>query len=58
MSDFLRGKAAVVTGASRGLGRTMAVALGRAGVRVALVGAARRIASVTRASAGLWPIIS
>lgn len=38
MSDFLRGKAAVVTGASRGLGRTMAVALGREGVRVALVG--------------------
>lgn len=38
MSDFLRGKAAVVTGASRGLGRAMAVALGREGVRVALVG--------------------
>jgi NAD(P)-dependent dehydrogenase (short-subunit alcohol dehydrogenase family) len=38
MSDFLRGKAAVVTGASRGLGRTMAVALAREGVRVALVG--------------------
>ena len=38
MSDFLKGKIAVVTGASRGLGRAMAVALSQAGVRVALVG--------------------
>lgn len=38
MSDFLNGKIAVVTGASRGLGRAMGVALSQAGVRVALVG--------------------
>lgn len=38
MSDFLQGKVAVVTGASRGLGRAMAVALSKAGVRVALIG--------------------
>lgn len=38
MSDFLKGKIAVVTGASRGLGRAMAVALSQAGVRVALIG--------------------
>jgi NAD(P)-dependent dehydrogenase (short-subunit alcohol dehydrogenase family) len=37
MSEFLRGKAAVVTGASRGLGKAMAEALAREGVRVALV---------------------
>lgn len=37
MSDFLRGKAALVTGASRGLGKAMALALAREGVRVALV---------------------
>ena len=35
--DFLRGKVAVVTGASKGLGRAMAVSLGGAGVRVVLV---------------------
>lgn len=38
MSDFLAGKVAVVTGASRGLGRAMAVALSQAGARVALIG--------------------
>lgn len=38
MSDFLKGKVAVVTGASRGLGRAMALALAGEGVRVALVG--------------------
>ena len=35
---FLEGKTAVVTGASRGLGRAMALALGGAGARLALVG--------------------
>src|SRR5258706_7017003 len=35
---FLQGKVAVVTGASRGLGRAMALALGEAGARLALVG--------------------
>ena len=35
---FLDGKTAVVTGASRGLGRAMALSLGGAGARVALVG--------------------
>ena len=37
MSDFLSGKVAVVTGASRGLGRAIAVSLAAEGVRVALV---------------------
>jgi NAD(P)-dependent dehydrogenase (short-subunit alcohol dehydrogenase family) len=35
---FLDGKVAVVTGASRGLGREMALALGGAGAKLALVG--------------------
>ncbi|HZP92945.1 MAG TPA: SDR family oxidoreductase [Burkholderiales bacterium] len=35
---FLEGKVAVVTGASRGLGRAMALALGAAGASLALVG--------------------
>ncbi len=35
---FLDGKTAVVTGGSRGLGRAMALALGGAGARLALVG--------------------
>src|SRR5258708_37058501 len=35
---FLQGKVAVVTGASRGLGRAMALALGESGARRALVG--------------------
>ena len=35
---FLQGKVAVVTGASRGLGRAMALALGESGARLALVG--------------------
>ena len=38
MADFLHGKAALVTGASRGLGRAMAQALAGAGCRLALVG--------------------
>jgi len=37
MSGFLAGKAAVVTGASRGLGRAIAVSLAAEGVRIALV---------------------
>src|SRR5664279_3887613 len=37
MSDFLKDKTAVITGASRGLGKAMALALADAGVRLALV---------------------
>lgn len=39
--DRLRGKVAVVTGASRGLGRAIAVALAEAGAAVALAGRSR-----------------
>ena len=35
---YLQGKVAVITGASRGLGRAMALALGEAGAKLALVG--------------------
>ena len=35
---FLQGKVAVITGASRGLGRAMAFALGESGAKLALVG--------------------
>lgn len=38
---FLQGKVAVITGASRGLGRAMALALGEAGAKLALVGRAK-----------------
>ena len=38
MSTNLEGKVAVVTGASRGLGRAMAVAFAKAGAKVALLG--------------------
>lgn len=41
MTDSLAGKVAVVTGASRGLGRAMAVALAEAGADLALVGRAK-----------------
>lgn len=37
MSDFLNGKTAVVTGASRGLGKAISIALAAEGVHVALV---------------------
>lgn len=38
MSEFWKDKVAVVTGASRGLGKAMAIALAKEGVAVALVG--------------------
>lgn len=42
MADkFLQGRVAVITGASRGIGRETALALGRAGARLALVGRAQ-----------------
>ncbi|MBM3784330.1 MAG: SDR family oxidoreductase [Acidobacteria bacterium] len=37
MSEFLKGKTAVITGGSRGLGKAMALALAAEGVRIALV---------------------
>ncbi|HNY40845.1 MAG TPA: SDR family NAD(P)-dependent oxidoreductase [Bryobacteraceae bacterium] len=46
MSDFLSGKVAVVTGASRGLGRAIAVSLAAEGIRVALV--ARSVTNLAR----------
>lgn len=36
MSDFLKGKTAVITGGSRGLGKAMALSLAAEGVRIAL----------------------
>ena len=38
MADELKGKTALVTGASSGIGRAMALALSAAGAQVALVG--------------------
>src|SRR5580658_7279386 len=38
MSNSVRGKTAVVTGAARGIGAALALDLARAGARVALVG--------------------
>ena len=38
MSEFLKGKVAVITGANRGLGKAMALALAGEGVKIALVG--------------------
>lgn len=48
---FLDGKTAVVTGGSRGLGRAMALALGGAGARLALVGRDREKLAETQALA-------
>src|SRR4028118_626049 len=50
----LEGKAALVTGASSGLGRATAIALGRAGSDVALVGRSR--ADMERAGGGVSKI--
>jgi NAD(P)-dependent dehydrogenase (short-subunit alcohol dehydrogenase family) len=50
---FLQGKVAVVTGASRGLGRAMALALGEAGARLALAGRNReKLAETKKLAAG------
>jgi NAD(P)-dependent dehydrogenase (short-subunit alcohol dehydrogenase family) len=51
MGDSLAGKIALVTGASRGLGRAMALALGAAGARLALVGRDAAKLEETRAAA-------
>jgi len=48
---ILEGKTALVTGASRGLGRAMALALGGAGARLALVGRAKEKLAETQAMA-------
>ncbi|HTB13217.1 MAG TPA: SDR family NAD(P)-dependent oxidoreductase [Bryobacteraceae bacterium] len=48
----LDGRVAVVTGASRGLGRAMAIELGAAGAKVALVGRDRAKLDETAAEAG------
>jgi NAD(P)-dependent dehydrogenase (short-subunit alcohol dehydrogenase family) len=45
---FLQAKVAVITGASRGLGRAMALALGESGARLALVGRNRDKLAETR----------
>src|ERR1051325_11319467 len=54
--DALKGRVALITGASRGLGKAMALALARAGVRVALVARDRNAlagaASEIRAAGG------
>jgi len=48
-TDFLHGRTAVVTGGSRGLGKAIALALGSAGARLALVS---RSAAALEAAAG------
>lgn len=56
MSDFLKGKTAVITGGSRGLGKAMAIALAAEGVRIALVArdeaAMTEVADTIRKSGG------
>ncbi len=56
MSEFLQGRTAVVTGASRGLGKAIAIALGAEGVKVALVardgGKLEETAAVIRSGGG------
>jgi NAD(P)-dependent dehydrogenase (short-subunit alcohol dehydrogenase family) len=56
MSQKLNGKNAVITGASKGLGKAMAIALAREGVRIALVSRSREqldaVAQEIRASGG------
>src|SRR5689334_9957144 len=47
----LKGRAALITGASKGLGRGMALALGAAGVRVAL--ASRNLARLNETAAAV-----
>jgi NAD(P)-dependent dehydrogenase (short-subunit alcohol dehydrogenase family) len=51
-TKILDGRVAVVTGASRGLGRAMAVELGAAGAKLALVGRDRAKLDETAAEAG------
>ena len=54
MSDFLKSKTAVITGASRGLGRAMALTLAGEGVRLALVARDQaKLAEVADAARGL-----
>lgn len=52
MTKTLDGRVAVVTGASRGLGRAMAVELGAAGAKLALVGRDKASLDETAAAAG------
>jgi len=59
MSEYLTGKTAVVTGASRGFGRAMSIALAREGVRVALVGRdAAKLNETAGMAAGSVPFIA
>lgn len=56
MSDFLKGKTAVITGGSRGLGKAMALALAAEGVRIALV--ARDEAAMREVAAEVEKLVS
>lgn len=57
MSEDLRGRVAVITGASSGIGRACARALDAAGVRQVLVGRSRERLEATAASLDLAPVI-